>query len=113
MVELAIERREIHTDTEDRMSYKNTARAAEYESHAEQSLMCRAHGCPLKWSVQTGDVTACSFHAWVDVGQWPRITEDIRSGRAGLQRAGESVTVADMKSRMRGSRNNISKRIAA
>lgn len=113
MVELAGECREIHTHSENRMSYKNTARAVEVEHHAEQSLMCRAHGCPLKWSVQTGEVTACSYHAWVDVGQWPRITEDLRSGRAGLQRAGESVTVADMKSRMRGSINNISQRIAA
>lgn len=95
------------------MSYKNTARAVEVDQRAEQSLLCKAHGCPLKWSVQTGDVTACSHHAWVDMHQWPRITDEIRRGVAGYRREGETVAVAEMKTRVRGSIGNAAQRIAA
>lgn len=83
------------------MSYKKTAKAVEVEQQAEQSLMCRAHGCPLRWSVQTGDVTACSYHAWSDPKHWPRITDEIRRGVARLQPPRETVTVADMKTRVK------------
>lgn len=86
------------------MSYKKTAKAVEVEQQVEQSLMCRAHGCPLRWSVQTGDVTACSYHAWADPKHWPRITEDIRNGVAKLQPTRETVTVADMKTRVKARR---------
>jgi len=82
------------------MSYKTRAKDEGVVDDGG-SLMCRAHGCPLKWSVQTGEVTACSYHAWSDPKEWPRITEQIRMGLAVLKREGETVTVADMKTRLR------------
>jgi len=83
------------------MSYKNTGRAVAVQEETQQSLMCHAHGCPLKWSVKTSEVTACSYHAWEDVKRWPGITADIRSGIAVLSQAAESYTVADMKTRVK------------
>lgn len=66
-------------------------------------LWCRADGCPLRWSVQTGDVTACSYHAWAEAHEWPRITEELlRSGPWSLRSTrGDTHTVADMKTRLR------------
>lgn len=66
-------------------------------------LFCRAHGCPLRWSVQTNDITACSYHAWEDEKKWPAITEQLqRFGRWELPMGKESPTVHDMKTRRRG-----------
>jgi hypothetical protein len=43
---------------------------------AQGDLMCRAHGCPNRWSVDTdGRSKLCSAHAWVDPGIWPQITQ--------------------------------------
>lgn len=95
------------------MSYKNTAKAVEVDQRAELSLMCKAHGCPKRWSVQTGEVTACSYHAWADTKDWPRITEQIRMGLAGLPKTPESREVREMLSRVRGSIGNVSERIPA
>ena len=45
----------------------------------EQSLQCSAHGCPMRWSVDGGNVTKlCSYHAWEPASKWPKITEDLR-----------------------------------
>jgi hypothetical protein len=88
------------------MSYKARAKSDGLEDSGN-SLMCRATGCPLKWSVQTNDVTACSFHAWEDVKRWPIITDDILSGRAALKPRTESPTVRDMKTRLRGHIGNL------
>jgi hypothetical protein len=69
----------------------------------DRGLMCRAHGCPMKWSVQTGEVTACSYHAWEDPKSWPQITDRlIRNGPWNRPRTGDSATVKDMKTRLRG-----------
>lgn len=65
-------------------------------------LFCRAHGCPMRWSVSVN--MACSYHAWEDVSEWPRITEDLR--RVGpwklITSNGDSPTVRDMKTRFKG-----------
>jgi len=42
-----------------------------------RTLMCSAHGCPQRWSVDPGQL--CSYHAWAETKDWPRITEDLFS----------------------------------
>lgn len=44
------------------------------ESMADQHLMCSAHGCPLRWSVNFGE-TLCSVHNRYERHDWPRVTE--------------------------------------
>lgn len=75
----------------------------------DRSLMCRANGCPNRWSVQTGDVTACSYHAWEDPKEWPRITEQLlRFGPWKLETpAKQSPTVRDMLTRVKGHIGNL------
>ena len=46
------------------------------ENTSEASLMCSAHGCPMKWSVDPGQL--CSYHAFVEPKEWPSITESLR-----------------------------------
>ena len=79
------------------------SRVDESESSGpDASLMCRAHGCPMRWSVMFGDVKACSYHAWTEPREWPAITESLlRSGAWAVPVGTESPTVRDMKSRVR------------
>jgi len=52
------------------------------------NLKCTAHGCPLRWSVESADMNQlCSYHAWEPASKWPRITEELhRIGTWELQR---------------------------
>lgn len=44
---------------------------------ADRALMCRANGCPNRWSVETdGRFRLCSAHAWADQHRWPQITQE-------------------------------------
>lgn len=82
------------------MSYKARAKS-EGVSDGGGSLMCHAHDCPMKWSVNAG-TPLCSYHAWADEKQWPSITESLRrSGPWLLRDTAETDTVRDMKTRMR------------
>lgn len=70
-------------------AYKATAadrRIAEDEQ-AERTLMCSAHGCPNRWSVDGPSGRCCSAHAWAPSSRWPAITEEQQ--RAADQRAFE------------------------
>ena len=69
------------------MSYKNTAadRRISDDDHAERALMCSAHGCPNRWSVDGPSGRCCSAHAWAPTGQWPVITA--QQDAAATQRA--------------------------
>lgn len=53
------------------------------ESNAPQegdrSLMCKAHGCPNRWSVDLGGGGMCSRHAWVDPSKWGQVTREMAS----------------------------------
>lgn len=43
---------------------------------ADRALMCRAAGCPNRWSVNSeGRVMLCSAHAWSPAREWPQITQ--------------------------------------
>ena len=63
----------------------------EKQSFDEISLMCKAHGCTLRWSV--GPANLCSYHAWEDTNKWPSITESLnRDGPWELSRQPEIDT---------------------
>ena len=48
------------------------------EFNAEMRLMCSAHGCPNKWSVQIGgSKPLCSAHQWSDPSDWGSITSKL------------------------------------
>ncbi len=73
------------------MSYKASAadrRTAE-DSQTDQALMCAAHGCPSRWSVDGPMGRCCSAHAWGDRHLWPRITQEL--AEAAMQRAYEAA----------------------
>ncbi|OWQ92015.1 hypothetical protein CDN99_06565 [Roseateles aquatilis] len=53
--------------------------AVNRDATIDRSLMCRAVGCPLRWSVNgEGRVHLCSAHAWADPKDWPRITQHLQ-----------------------------------
>lgn len=43
---------------------------------AGQDLMCSAHGCQHRWSVDAGSGKLCSWHAWSEPHRWPQITQE-------------------------------------
>lgn len=57
------------------------------DAQRDLSLMCSAHGCPNRWSVDPGRL--CSAHAWVEPAQWPEVTQQQRDNEA--QRAIEAA----------------------
>ena len=57
------------------MTYKKP----EVEQTESKSLMCSAHGCPMKWSVYLDGKPGqlCSYHAFEKPDSWPSITETL------------------------------------
>lgn len=53
----------------------------ENEIEAESKLMCQAHNCPNKWSVDAGQGRLCSAHAWADPMEWGAVTQRIHSAQ--------------------------------
>lgn len=53
----------------------------EADMDAESKLMCQAHNCPNRWSVDIGHGKLCSAHAWADPMDWGMITGEINSRR--------------------------------
>lgn len=47
------------------------------DSDPTYGLMCSAHGCPMRWSVDPGRL--CSYHAWSDSKHWPLITSRLQN----------------------------------
>lgn len=64
------------------MTFKKAPTAAEESSDAYQSLMCIAHGCPNRWSVDGGKGRLCSKHAWVPASTWGEVTRNMASESA-------------------------------
>jgi hypothetical protein len=46
----------------------------ENDIDAEQRLMCQAHNCVNRWSVESGSGRLCSAHAWADPMDWGSVT---------------------------------------
>lgn len=61
------------------MTFKKAETLAEDSSNAYQALMCKAHGCPNRWSVDLGGGGMCSRHAWVDPSKWGQVTREMAS----------------------------------
>lgn len=60
------------------MSYKRD-KAIANEVLDTSGLMCSAHGCPNRWSIDSADKgigRLCSAHAWVDPMRWPMVTQE-------------------------------------
>ncbi len=72
-------------------TYRSKAadRRVEDDTHADRALMCSAHCCPSRWSVEGPAGRLCSRHAWSDPRLWPQITEELvqASAEAALRRA--------------------------
>lgn len=51
------------------------------DSQSERHLMCAAHGCPLRWSVNFGE-PVCSVHNRYERHDWPRVTEWLQEREA-------------------------------
>lgn len=49
-------------------------RTADAAAGDDRSLMCSAHGCPNRWSVDIGR-RMCSAHYHADPIEWPSVTE--------------------------------------
>lgn len=49
----------------------------EPEQDVRGQLMCIAHNCPNRWSVDAGNGRLCSRHAWVDPSKWGQVTRDM------------------------------------
>ena len=63
------------------MTFKPADKQIEKELDAEAKLMCQAHNCPNKWSVDAGQGRLCSAHAWSDPMDWGGITQRIHAGQ--------------------------------
>lgn len=59
------------------MAYTLKKKTESYDDGKD--LMCSAHGCPQRWSVEGGNGRLCSYHAWEPTQNWPRITQDLQS----------------------------------
>ena len=70
-------------------------------------LFCVAQDCPLRWSVSIH--RACSYHAWEDTREWPRITSQLQAHGPWKLRSttADTPTVRDMKTRLKGHIGNI------
>jgi len=53
----------------------------------ESKLMCSAHGCPNRWSVNMGK-PLCSAHAWAEPEHWGAITARISARNIGKSEHG-------------------------
>ncbi len=58
------------------MSKSRDQRIADETLQYDEKLMCKAKGCPHRWSVNAGSGKLCSAHAWSDPQDWPRITRE-------------------------------------
>ena len=58
-------------------SYRETRDQRIANDHTQDSaLMCRATGCPNRWSVTAENGMCCSWHAWAAPHYWPQITQE-------------------------------------
>ena len=62
------------------------------QEDAYNTLMCAAHGCPQRWSVDAGKGRLCSRHAWVPANTWREVTSSmILESAFGSKEARESA----------------------
>lgn len=61
------------------MTFKKADIKTDQHEDSHSSLMCKAHGCPNRWSVDMGGGGLCSKHAWVDPSKWGQMTREMAS----------------------------------
>jgi hypothetical protein len=73
------------------MTAFNARKGAASKPEEDRALMCSAHNCPNRWSVQReGERGLCSAHAWVkDKRAWPRITDELLTAQTERARYAE------------------------
>lgn len=59
------------------MTMFKKAEVSEDPKDGYRELMCIAHGCPNRWSVDAGNGKLCSAHAGVDSSKWGQVTRDM------------------------------------
>jgi hypothetical protein len=65
------------------------------ESYEDRDLLCKAPGCPNRWSVSVGGGPGyCSAHAWAHPSRWSGITEQQQWNQT--ERARSQKPVEDM-----------------
>lgn len=47
-----------------------------------QQTMCQAHGCPNRWTINDSKGRLCRWHHHAEPYDWPRITSELRLGKA-------------------------------
>ena len=69
------------------MSFKDVVNARKVDDFDDRSLMCDAHGCPNRWSVDMGSGRLCSWHSRADKHDWPRVTQEMHDYITDMARA--------------------------
>lgn len=65
---------------------------ADNQEDSYNTLMCAAHGCPQRWSVDAGKGRLCSRHAWVPANTWGEVTRSMTSESAfGVKEAAQAA----------------------
>lgn len=54
---------------------KHDAGGGDGEGDKLAGLMCAAHGCPNRWSIDMGNGRLCRFHDGAEKDYWPEITQ--------------------------------------
>jgi hypothetical protein len=61
----------------------------------DRRLMCEAHGCPNRWSVDAGGGRLCSAHQWSARAEWPRITQQLLDAETDRAYRAQAVPPSD------------------
>lgn len=62
----------------DKARDQSAADREDYPKGFTPAQMCKANGCPNRWTVTSDDKgihELCSAHAWADKNRWPEITQ--------------------------------------
>lgn len=77
-----------------KLAFDNIAKPVVAE-HKESST-CKAHGCQLLGSINTGDGFVCRYHHQAEPHKWPRVTEALN----------ESMFIFDLMNDIKRARND-------
>lgn len=75
------------------MAFPKFDKTDQQDDHS--SLMCKAHGCPNRWSVDKGGGGLCSRHAWVDPSKWGEVTREMAAASSYGTPAFEIKAISD------------------
>jgi hypothetical protein len=81
-------------------------RVADEVDAVDRTLMCPAHGCPNRWTVQGEAGRGCSAHYGADPADWPRITQhlleaEVDAARRGMRDAPQAELALSREDKLR------------